>query len=52
MFPKKKNTLVDDLTLEEGEILLNLWKEKNFVDFNAWVQRAKASLKVEFNETL
>jgi len=44
--PKQNITL----TLEQGEQLLNTWRETNFVDFNSWIQIAKAQMNTEIFE--
>jgi len=39
-----------NLTIEEGEILLRLWKSNNFSEFNSWTQVAKAQINTEIYE--
>jgi len=33
-----------ELTMEEGELLLQLWEKNHFIDFNSWAQNAKAKV--------
>ena len=48
--PFKPKKLERTLTLEEGQLLLDLWRKNNFLDFNNWMQRARAQLTSEFQE--
>jgi len=38
------------LSIEEGAILLRVWKNNNFSDFNSWIQVAKAQMNTEIYE--
>jgi hypothetical protein len=31
-----------EVSMEEGEVLLKLWEQNHFIDFNSWLQSAKA----------
>ena len=47
LFPRKKPLLADDVSLAEAEMLLEVWRNDRFVDFNSWCQVAKANLFVD-----
>lgn len=50
---KKKNLMPRpniSLTIEQGEHLLNVWRDNNFADFNSWIQIAKAQMNTEIFE--
>ena len=51
-FPKKKKFqhLDTTLTIEQGEKLLNVWRQNHFADFNSWVQVAKAKVVTDMVE--
>jgi hypothetical protein len=51
-FSKKKKFqhLDTALSFEDGEKLLNLWRQNNFADFNSWVQVAKAQINTDMIE--
>lgn len=52
-FPKKKkfsHRPEIQLSIEEGAILLRVWKNNNFSDFNSWIQVAKAQMNTEIYE--
>lgn len=36
-----------ELSMEEGEVLLNHWEENHFIDFNSWLQNAKAKVSCD-----
>ena len=35
-----------DISMEEGQILLHQWEKNHFIDFNSWLQNAKAKVAV------
>lgn len=37
-----------DVSMEEGVILLQLWEQNHFIDFNSWLQSAKARVVVSY----
>jgi hypothetical protein len=41
---KKTEGLKDSFSIEEGEKLIQMWRDNNFADFNSWVQIAKAQI--------
>lgn len=50
---KKKNLMPRpniNLTIEQGEHLLNVWRDNNFAEFNSWIQIAKAQMNTEIFE--
>lgn len=40
----------DKLTLEEAEVLLEVWGDNNFLDFSSWCQNAQAFSNFEMHE--
>lgn len=38
--------LIYDISMEEGAVLLEIWEQNHFIDFNSWLQSAKA--RVDF----
>jgi len=48
----KLDKISRDLTREEGQKLLESWKQNYFADFNAWVQAAKVKISIEDSEKI
>lgn len=48
----KLDKISKDLTKEEGQKLLEMWKKNYFADFNSWVQAAKVKISIEESEKI
>jgi len=48
----KLDKISKDLTKEEGQKLLEMWKKNYFADFNSWVQAAKVKISFEESEKI
>lgn len=43
---KKRKIKIGELTPEEGSKLLEVWEKNHFIDFNTWLQCAKAKVRI------
>lgn len=48
--PKKPMQHIEDLSMEEGAILLDRWTNNNFCDFEFWLQNAQAQATFNIDE--